>query len=167
VPWYLPFLFCFNLYGVFVRFSTRGVQEHQTNLFEGSPCQKLLAKTVEGFFFPLPSFPFDFSFNAFLAVSLHEEPKNTTKMFSKTRHQTSKSPKKRYHGTYLAFFSFLKRPLKSLPHTACTMCHGTCPQGAAENKNGKTTHIAPARKKVHTYLLFVLLFVFSAFLETN
>jgi hypothetical protein len=35
--------------------------------------------------FFLSSFPIDFFFIAFLAVSLHEEPKNTIKIFSKIR----------------------------------------------------------------------------------
>jgi hypothetical protein len=33
--------------GVFVRFSTRGVQKHHNQLFGGSPCQKLFAKKVK------------------------------------------------------------------------------------------------------------------------
>jgi hypothetical protein len=37
-------------YGVFVRFSTRGVQKHHKKLFGESPCQKLLAEKVEIFF---------------------------------------------------------------------------------------------------------------------
>jgi hypothetical protein len=37
---------------------------------------------------------------AFLAVSLHEEPKNTTKYFVKSDLKISKNLKKRYHGTY-------------------------------------------------------------------
>jgi hypothetical protein len=68
-------------YGVFVRFSTRGVQKHQKKLLGGNPCQKLLAEKVEIFFFFLLSFPIDFCFIAFLAVSLHEELKNTKNMF--------------------------------------------------------------------------------------
>jgi hypothetical protein len=67
-----------------VRFSTRGVQKHHQKLFGGSLCQKPLAEKVEG-----KKIPFVFShrifFIAFLAVSLHEEPKNTIKMFSKIR----------------------------------------------------------------------------------
>jgi hypothetical protein len=34
-------------YGVFVRFSTRGVQKHHKKLFGENPCQKLLAEKVE------------------------------------------------------------------------------------------------------------------------
>jgi hypothetical protein len=71
-----------------VRFSTRGVQKHQKKLFGGSPCQKLLAEKVEKKTFFLS------------AVSLHEEPKNTTKIFSKIYYnlksglKTSKNLKK-------------------------------------------------------------------------
>jgi hypothetical protein len=44
---------CFNFFlkgffnGVFVRFSTRGVQKHHQKLFGGSPCQRLLAEIVD------------------------------------------------------------------------------------------------------------------------
>jgi hypothetical protein len=41
---YFPFIFS---HGVFVRFSTRGVQKHHKKRFGGSPCQKLLAEKVE------------------------------------------------------------------------------------------------------------------------
>jgi hypothetical protein len=70
-------------YGVFVRFLTRGVQKHHTNFGE-SPCQKLLAEKVERkkHFFPVV-FSLRFRFIAFLAVSLHEQPKTAIKMFSK------------------------------------------------------------------------------------
>ena len=66
------------------------------NLFGGSPCQKLLAEKVEKkktFF--LSSFPIDFFFIAFLAVSLHEEPKNTIKIFSQIRPENLKKNQKR------------------------------------------------------------------------
>ena len=60
-------------------------------------------------------FPFVFShrffFIAFLAVSLQEEPKNTIKIFFKIRPENRKKSQKRYHGTYVAFFFFLRRPL--------------------------------------------------------
>jgi hypothetical protein len=47
-----------------------------------------------------------------LAVSLHEERKNTIQIFSKIRPENlQKPPKKMYHGTYLAFFPPLRRPL--------------------------------------------------------
>jgi hypothetical protein len=69
-------------YGVFVRFSTRGVQKHHKKLFGENTCQKLLAEKVEGkklsYFRRFPSI----FFIAFLAVSLHEEPKNTIKICS-------------------------------------------------------------------------------------
>jgi hypothetical protein len=65
-----------------VRFSTRGVQKHYKKLFGESPCQKLLAEKVEKKkLFPVV-FSHRFFFIAFLAVSLHEEPKNTIKIFS-------------------------------------------------------------------------------------
>jgi hypothetical protein len=44
VPWHLLFFFFF--YGVFVRFSTRGVKNTIRNFGE-NPCQKLLAEKVE------------------------------------------------------------------------------------------------------------------------
>jgi hypothetical protein len=66
----------------FVRFSTRGVKKRHKKTFWGKPMSKILAEKVKNFF-PL-SFPFDFFLIVFLAVSLHEEPKNTTKTFSKT-----------------------------------------------------------------------------------
>ena len=74
-----------SLPSAFVRFSTRGVQKHHKTLFGGSTCQKLLAEKVEEkklFFLRL--FPSIFLI-AFLAVSLHEQPKNTIKIFSKIR----------------------------------------------------------------------------------
>jgi hypothetical protein len=61
------------------------------------------------------TFLFYFIFIAFLAVSLslHEEPKNTTTTFSKTRPEDLKKSQsqKKYHGTCLAFFVFVLRPL--------------------------------------------------------
>jgi hypothetical protein len=62
-----------------------------------------LAKTIEYFFY-CRLFPF-------LAVSLHEEPKNTIKI-SKIRPENLKKSQNKYHGTYLAFF-FLRLPLTS------------------------------------------------------
>jgi hypothetical protein len=68
-------------------FSTRRVQSSKTKTpqirFGESPCQKLFAKKVERKKF-LSFFPVDY-FIAFLAVSLHEELKNTTNIFSKIR----------------------------------------------------------------------------------
>jgi hypothetical protein len=63
------------LYGVFVRFSTRGVQKHHKKLFGGSPCQKPLAEKVEKKNFLPVVFSHQICFIAFLAVSLHEDPK--------------------------------------------------------------------------------------------
>jgi hypothetical protein len=83
--------------GVFVRFSTRGVQKHHTKLFWGSPCRKLFAKKVEkkNFVPVVCRFSFSFFLTAFLAVSLHDELKNTTKMCSKTRPENlTKKPQK-------------------------------------------------------------------------
>jgi hypothetical protein len=78
-----------------VRFSTRGVQKHHKKLFGGSPCQKLLAEKVEKKnFFPVV-FSHRFFLIAFLAVSLHEEPKNTIKIFSKIRPENRKQSQKR------------------------------------------------------------------------
>jgi hypothetical protein len=51
------FNFCDFFYGVFVRFSTRGVQKHHKKLFGESTCQKLLAEKGEIFFFSLSSLP--------------------------------------------------------------------------------------------------------------
>jgi hypothetical protein len=78
-----------------VRFSTRGVQKHHKN-FLGKIYVKLLAEKVENkktFF--LSSFPVEFCFIAFLAVSLHEEPKNTIKVFSKIRPENLKKSQKK------------------------------------------------------------------------
>jgi hypothetical protein len=102
---FFPFIFS---HGVFVRFSTRGVQKHYKKLFGESPCRKLLAEKVEKKKpFSCRLFPSIFVI-AFLAVSLHEEPKNTTKIFSKIRPENRKKSQKRYHGTYVAFFFLLR-----------------------------------------------------------
>jgi hypothetical protein len=64
-----------------------------------------LAKKVERkktFF--LSSFPIDFFFIAFLAVSLYEEPKNTIKIFSKIRPENLKKSQKKV-GRCVVFFS--------------------------------------------------------------
>jgi hypothetical protein len=47
------------------------------------------------FFFSLSSFPIEIFFIAFLAVSLHEEPKNTIKIFSKIRPENFKKSQKK------------------------------------------------------------------------
>jgi hypothetical protein len=78
-----------------VRFSTRGVQKHHKTLFGGNTCQKLLAEKVEEKkLFSFRLFPSIF-FIAFLAVSLHEEPKNTIKIFSQIRPENLKKSQKK------------------------------------------------------------------------
>jgi hypothetical protein len=67
--------------GVFVRFSTRGVQKHTKKLLEKIHVKSFWPKKLrpkKNLF--LSSFPVDF-LSRFLAVSLHEELKNTTKTF--------------------------------------------------------------------------------------
>jgi hypothetical protein len=73
-----------------LRFSTRGVQKRHTLFWGQSPCQKLLAEKVERKTFFLSSFPFHLFLSRFLAVSLHEEPKNTIKILSKIRPENLK-----------------------------------------------------------------------------
>jgi hypothetical protein len=75
-----------------VRFSTRGVQKHHKNFLR--KIQKLLAEKVEIFFFSCRLFPSIFV-NAFSAVSLHEEPKNTIKIFSKIRPENLKKSQRK------------------------------------------------------------------------
>jgi hypothetical protein len=85
---YVPFssFFFFNFwdlfYGVFVRFSTRGVQKHH-KCFLGEVHVKSFwpKKLRKKNFFPVV-FSQRFFLIAFLAVSLHEEPNNTTKTYS-------------------------------------------------------------------------------------
>jgi hypothetical protein len=86
---------CF--YGVFVRFLTRGVQKHHEQLFGGNPCQKPLAEKAEKkrTIFRVV-FSLRFSVIASLAVSLHEEPKNTIKKFSKIRPENRKQSRKKW-----------------------------------------------------------------------
>jgi hypothetical protein len=63
-------------------------------------------------------FPFDFFYRVFFAVSLHEELKNTIKMFSKVEPENlQKKTQKKYHGTCLGFFPlfFLSAPRKPPP----------------------------------------------------
>jgi hypothetical protein len=84
-----------SLPSAFVRFSTRGVQKHHKTLFGGNTCQKPLAEKVEEKnLFSFRLFP-SISFIAFLAVSLHEEPKNTIKIFSQIRPENLKKSQKR------------------------------------------------------------------------
>jgi hypothetical protein len=59
---FFPFIFS---NGVFLRFSTRGVQKHYKQLFGESPCQKPLAGKVEKKTFFLSSFPIGFCLSRF------------------------------------------------------------------------------------------------------
>jgi hypothetical protein len=101
-----PFVFT----SAFVRFSTRGVQKHHKTLFGGSTCQKLLAEKVERKNFSPFVFSHRFFFIAFLAVSLHEKPKSTIKIFSQIRPENLKKSQKRKVGRYVAFFFFFGAP---------------------------------------------------------
>jgi hypothetical protein len=76
----------------FCAFVNKGSSKTPQKLFGGSPCQKLLAEKVEE---NLSSFPIDFFLIAFLAVSLHEEPKNTIKIFSNIRPENLKKSQKK------------------------------------------------------------------------
>jgi hypothetical protein len=129
-----------------VRFSTRGVQKHHKKLFGENICQKLLAEKVEKKkLFSFRLFPSIF-FIAFLAVSLHEEPKNTIKIFSQIRPENLKKSQKRYRGTYLAFFSFfLRRPLHP-PSTGAGGASGQWGSGLAATSTSsefRTTNEMP------------------------
>jgi hypothetical protein len=86
-----------SLPSAFVRFSTRGVQKHHKTLFWEIHVKNFWPKKLRGKKKKiLSSFPIDFFFIAFLAVSLHEEPKNTIKIFSQIRPENlKKSQKKR------------------------------------------------------------------------
>jgi hypothetical protein len=109
VPLFCLFSFSF-FYGVFVRFSTRGVQKNHVKLFGGSPCQKPLAEKVKEKNFFAFVFSHRFFLSRFLAVPLHEEPKNTIK----ARPENLKKSQKRQGGRCVAFFFFflrLRRPL--------------------------------------------------------
>jgi hypothetical protein len=84
-------------HGVFVRFSTRGVQKHHKNFLGEVHVKNFWPKKLrKKNFFPVVCrlFPSIFLI-AFLAVSLHEEPKNTIKIFSKIRPENRKKPQKR------------------------------------------------------------------------
>jgi hypothetical protein len=76
-----------SLPSAFVRFSTRGVQKHDKHFLGETHVKNLWPKKLRGG----KKIPFVFShrlfFIAFLAVSLHlhEEPKNTKKIFSQIR----------------------------------------------------------------------------------
>jgi hypothetical protein len=77
--------------GVFVRFSTRGVQKHHKKRFGESPS---FGRKVERKKNPVV-FTLRFVLIAFLAVSLHEELKNTIKIFSKIRPENLKKSQKK------------------------------------------------------------------------
>jgi hypothetical protein len=79
----------------FCTFLNKGSSKTPLKTFWGSPCQKLLAEKVEKKTFFLSSFPIDFFYRVFLAVSLHEKPKNTIKIFSKIRPENLKKSQKR------------------------------------------------------------------------
>jgi hypothetical protein len=90
--------FFFSFYDFFMAFlcvSQQGSSKTPQTKIGGNPCQKPLAEKAEKKTFFLSSFPIDSFFIAFLAVSLHVEPKNTIKTFSKLRPENlKKSPKK-------------------------------------------------------------------------
>jgi hypothetical protein len=94
-----------------VSFSTRGVQKHDKKLFEENPCQNLLAKKVERKKLFCCRLFLSILFIAFLAVSLHEEPKNTIKIFSKIRLENlKKPPKKQVGGGFLFRLAKMEHP---------------------------------------------------------
>jgi hypothetical protein len=88
----VPFFVLF-FYGVFVRFSIRGVQKHHKKFSRKVHVKSFWPKKlrVEKKLFSCRLFPStsDF-FIAFLAVSLQVEPKNTTEIFSKIRPENLK-----------------------------------------------------------------------------
>jgi hypothetical protein len=88
-------------------------------------------------------FPFDF-FISFLAVSLYEELKNTTKKNPKSDLKNLKKSQKKYHGTYLAFFFFLNVPCHGTPTAAaCSACPGVLPiPGEWPQKNEGGVYLA-------------------------
>jgi hypothetical protein len=78
----------------------------------GSPCQKNVAEKVEETKSPVV-FPFDFFSFAFLAVYLHEELKNTTKMFSEIKPVNLKKISKKvpwHPPRFFFYFFFLSVP---------------------------------------------------------
>jgi hypothetical protein len=81
----------------FLCVSQQGYFKNTKNTFWKKSMSKPFYKEVEGknTFFPIVFFFFpSVLFIAFLAVSLHDELKNTTKRFSKTRNLTGTSQKK-------------------------------------------------------------------------
>jgi hypothetical protein len=85
------------LCGVFVRFSTRGVQKHHKNFLGKIHVKNFWPKKLRKTFFLafFGRFSSGFFLSRFLAVSLHEEPKNTIKTFSKIRPENLKKSQKR------------------------------------------------------------------------
>jgi hypothetical protein len=77
----------------FLCVSQQGEFKNTTKFFGENPYQKPLAEKVE-IFVSFRLFP-SFLFVVFLAVSLHEEPENTIKIFSKIRPENLKKPQKR------------------------------------------------------------------------
>jgi hypothetical protein len=91
------FFFNFEIFfnGVFVRFSTRGVQKHHKKLFAESPCQKLLAEKVEKKnFFPLV-FSHRFFLSRFWPFLCMRSPKAPQKHLLKSDQNISKNLKKK------------------------------------------------------------------------
>ena len=83
-------------YGVFVRFSTRGVQKHHKKNLGKIHVKNFWPKKMrEKKLFSFRLFPSTFVLSRFLAVSLHEEPKNTIKIFSKIRPENLQKSQKR------------------------------------------------------------------------
>jgi hypothetical protein len=79
----------------FLCVSQQGEFKNTTKTFWGKSMSKTLAAEVEKKrIFSCRLFPSTF-FIAFLAVSLHEVPKNTIKIFSKIRPENLKKPQKK------------------------------------------------------------------------
>jgi hypothetical protein len=95
----------------FLCVSRQGEFKNTTHKNWGNPCQKPLAEKVEEkkLFSCRLYFPIDF-FIAFLAVSLHGDPKNTIKIFSKIRPENLKKSQKKV-GRYVVFFFLSWAPL--------------------------------------------------------
>jgi hypothetical protein len=87
-------VFCGSQQGEFKNTKTKLGGVHVKNFWP-----KKLRKNT----FFMSSFPIGFFYRV-LAVSLHEEPKNTIKIFSKSDLKISKHLKKRQVGKYVAFF---------------------------------------------------------------
>jgi hypothetical protein len=87
-----------------VRFSTRGVKKHQKSFLEKVHVKKKSQRSEGGKNFSLVIFFFDF-FIAFLAVSLHEELKNTI-IFPKIRPENLQKSQQKKGRQVVAFFLF-------------------------------------------------------------